>query len=87
MMYLFREVLDGRNERLADGVRRALGREPTDFTEFARRPRRPAPGTDSRSDDTAVVPGAEYPGTTARSWDYAESGSCPPGYANEALGE
>ena len=37
MMYLFREVLDGRNEHLADGVRRALGREPTDFADFARR--------------------------------------------------
>lgn len=31
-----RETLDGRNERLADGVQRALGREPRDFTEFAR---------------------------------------------------
>lgn len=37
MMYLFREVLDGRNEHIADGVQRALGREPTDFAEFARR--------------------------------------------------
>jgi hypothetical protein len=30
------EVLDGRNARLADGVQRALGREPRDFSEFAR---------------------------------------------------
>lgn len=34
---LFGEVLDGRNESLADGVQRALGREPRDFAEFARR--------------------------------------------------
>ncbi|TDE02578.1 NAD(P)H-binding protein [Jiangella asiatica] len=34
--YLFREVLDGRNAYLADGVRQALGREPKDFAEFAR---------------------------------------------------
>ena len=34
--YLFSEVLDGRNARLEDGVQRALGREPRDFTDFAR---------------------------------------------------
>jgi uncharacterized protein YbjT (DUF2867 family) len=34
--YLFREVLDGRNARVADGVQRALGREPRDFREYAR---------------------------------------------------
>ena len=34
--YLFATVLDGRNAYLADGVRRALGREPRDFAEFAR---------------------------------------------------
>jgi uncharacterized protein YbjT (DUF2867 family) len=33
---LFREVLDGRNARLADGVQRALGREPRDFSAYAR---------------------------------------------------
>jgi hypothetical protein len=33
---LFGEVLDWRNARLADGVQRALGREPRDFSEFAR---------------------------------------------------
>jgi uncharacterized protein YbjT (DUF2867 family) len=33
--YLVTEVLDGRNERLADGVREALGREPRDFAEYA----------------------------------------------------
>jgi uncharacterized protein YbjT (DUF2867 family) len=32
--YLFSEVLDGRNESLADGVQRALGREPRDFSEY-----------------------------------------------------
>ena len=35
--YLFATVLDGRNAHLADGVRRALGREPGDFAEYARR--------------------------------------------------
>lgn len=35
--YLFETVLDGRNAFLADGVQRALGREPKDFSEFARR--------------------------------------------------
>jgi uncharacterized protein YbjT (DUF2867 family) len=33
--YLFSEVLDGRNARVADGVRRALGREPRDFAVYA----------------------------------------------------
>jgi hypothetical protein len=37
LTYLFTTVLDGRNARLADGVQRALGREPRDFAEFARR--------------------------------------------------
>ncbi|MFQ5634374.1 MAG: NmrA family transcriptional regulator [Gammaproteobacteria bacterium] len=35
--YLFAQVLDGRNAHLTDGVQRALGREPTDFAEYARR--------------------------------------------------
>ena len=34
--YLFSEVLDGRNIELADGVQRALGRAPRDFTEYVR---------------------------------------------------
>ena len=34
--YLFEFVLDGRNAHLADGVQRALGREPRDFADFAR---------------------------------------------------
>ncbi len=29
--------LDGRNAHMNDGVRRALGREPGDFAEYARR--------------------------------------------------
>jgi uncharacterized protein YbjT (DUF2867 family) len=37
MTYLFTEVLDGRNAQLADGVQRALGREPRDFRDYARR--------------------------------------------------
>jgi uncharacterized protein YbjT (DUF2867 family) len=36
LTYLFAEVLDGRNARLADGVQRALGREPRDFSDYAR---------------------------------------------------
>ena len=35
VMYLFREVLDGRNAHLADGVQRALGRAPRDFRDYA----------------------------------------------------
>ncbi len=35
--YLFETVLDGRNSYLCDGVQRALGREPTDFTDYAHR--------------------------------------------------
>jgi hypothetical protein len=34
--YLFTEVLDGRNASLADGVQRALGREPRSFADYAR---------------------------------------------------
>jgi uncharacterized protein YbjT (DUF2867 family) len=33
---IFDEVLDGRNAHLADGVQRALGREPRDFSDYAR---------------------------------------------------
>ena len=36
LTYLFSEVLDGRNAHLTDGVRRALGREPRDFSDYAR---------------------------------------------------
>jgi uncharacterized protein YbjT (DUF2867 family) len=36
LTYLFTEVLDGRNAHLADGVQRALGREPRDFRDYAR---------------------------------------------------
>jgi uncharacterized protein YbjT (DUF2867 family) len=35
--WLFTEVLDGRNAEPQDGVRRALGRAPRDFGEYARR--------------------------------------------------
>jgi uncharacterized protein YbjT (DUF2867 family) len=37
LMYLFTTVLDGRNAYQTDGVKRALGREPGDFADFARR--------------------------------------------------
>lgn len=33
---LFAEVLDGRSSYLSDGVKRALGREPKDFRDYAR---------------------------------------------------
>ncbi len=36
LTYLFSEVVDGRNASTTDGVRRALGREPRDFTDYAR---------------------------------------------------
>src|SRR5215218_1322664 len=36
LTYLFGTVLDGRNTYLTDGVRRALGREPKDFSDYAR---------------------------------------------------
>jgi uncharacterized protein YbjT (DUF2867 family) len=36
LTYLFSTVLDGRNTYLTDGVRRALGREPKDFSDYAR---------------------------------------------------
>lgn len=36
LSYLFSTVLDGRNAHLADGVQRALGRAPRDFTAYAR---------------------------------------------------
>ena len=35
--YLFTEVLDGRNESVANGVQEALGRKATDFSEFVRK--------------------------------------------------
>ncbi|WP_193441294.1 NAD(P)H-binding protein [Actinosynnema sp. ALI-1.44] len=34
---MFRKVLDGRNSYLGDGVQRALGREPRDFADYARK--------------------------------------------------
>ena len=34
--HLFDTVLDGRNASLSDGVRRALGRAPRDFADYAR---------------------------------------------------
>jgi uncharacterized protein YbjT (DUF2867 family) len=36
MVELFTVTLDGRNAYLTDGVRRALGREPRDFTDYAK---------------------------------------------------
>jgi uncharacterized protein YbjT (DUF2867 family) len=34
--YLFATVLDGRNAYVTDGVERALGRPPKDFSDYAR---------------------------------------------------
>jgi len=36
LSHVFGEVLDGRNAHLCDGVQRALGRPPRDFTDYAR---------------------------------------------------
>ncbi|MEM7390890.1 MAG: NAD(P)H-binding protein [Verrucomicrobiota bacterium] len=36
LVFLFRDVMDGRNASVQDGVQRALGRAPRDFSEFAR---------------------------------------------------
>jgi uncharacterized protein YbjT (DUF2867 family) len=37
LVFLFQEVMDGRNASVQDGVERALGRAPRDFRAFARR--------------------------------------------------
>lgn len=37
LTYLFDTVLDGRNSSVVDGVRQALGREPREFADYARR--------------------------------------------------
>ena len=37
ILYLFRTVLDGRNQAVADGVQRALGRPPRDFKGYVER--------------------------------------------------
>jgi uncharacterized protein YbjT (DUF2867 family) len=37
LKYLFTEVLDGRNANLCDGVERALGRKPTDFSDYVKK--------------------------------------------------
>ncbi len=51
--YLFETVLDGRNAYLCDGVQRALGREPTDFADYARRIA--ARGTWNTADDEVAA--------------------------------
>ena len=37
LLYLFRTVLDGRNEKIADGVQRALGSQPREFKDYVHR--------------------------------------------------
>ena len=37
ILYLFRTVLDGRNEKIADGVQRALGSQPREFKDYVQR--------------------------------------------------
>ena len=37
LQFLFTEVLDGRNESLADGIQQGLGRPPGSFADFARK--------------------------------------------------
>ncbi|NQD96881.1 NmrA family transcriptional regulator, partial [Pseudomonas sp. CrR25] len=53
--YLFASVLDGRNAYVCDGVQRALGREPTDFAEYARRIADSGVWDVSSTDPTAVL--------------------------------
>ena len=36
LTHVFGEVLDGRNAHLRDGLQRALGRPPREFTDYAR---------------------------------------------------
>ncbi len=36
-LYLFTDLMDGRNAHVENGVRQVLGREPKDFAEYARR--------------------------------------------------
>lgn len=54
MDYLFSTVLDGRNAYVCDGVQRALGRQPTDFADYARRIAASGAWNVSPSLDTAV---------------------------------
>jgi uncharacterized protein YbjT (DUF2867 family) len=37
LIYLFKEVLDGRNENVTNGVEQALGRKATDFSKFVKK--------------------------------------------------
>ena len=53
--YLFSTVLDGRNSYLCDGVKRALGREPKDFAEYARRTAVSGVWNVSESDKTGLA--------------------------------
>ena len=53
--YLFSTLLDGRNAYVCDGVQRALGREPTDFAEYARRIADSGVWNASSSHQTAVA--------------------------------
>ncbi len=52
--YLFSTVLDGRNAYVCDGVQRALGREPTDFADYAHRIAESGAWNTSSSPQTAV---------------------------------
>jgi uncharacterized protein YbjT (DUF2867 family) len=36
LIYLFTNLMDGRNAHVTDGVQRALGRQPNDFADYAR---------------------------------------------------
>jgi uncharacterized protein YbjT (DUF2867 family) len=53
LSYLFETVLDGRNAYVCDGVQRALGRQPADFADYARRVA--ARGTWNTSDDEVAA--------------------------------
>ena len=56
LAYLFTEVLDGRNAHVTDGVQRALGRQPRDFSDYARAAARTGVWTVGRGAVTGHAP-------------------------------
>ncbi|HMG31889.1 MAG TPA: NAD(P)H-binding protein [Jiangellaceae bacterium] len=56
LAYLFTEVLDGRNAHVTDGVQRALGRRPRDFSDYARAAARTGVWTVGRGAVTGHAP-------------------------------
>ncbi len=61
LTYLFREVLDGRNSRVADGVTRALGRAPRDFADYVRHTAATGVWTGTAAEAARSAPGVRTP--------------------------